>query len=61
MNLWSAAGEDLPDALNDALASSDTVRHKKAGLYISKIKTEQDFEKIVQLIEHVKSRAQGHQ
>ena len=57
LKLWYAdAGEDLLGALNDALASSGTDRD--SGFYKSKIKTEQDFEKIVPLIEHVIRHAQ---
>ena len=59
LNLLSDAGNDLPDALTDTLASSATIR--KEGLYVSIIKTERDFEKIVPLIEHVIRRAQGLQ
>ena len=60
LNLLSAAGDDLPDALNSALTSSDKFPNKP-GLYVSPIKSEQDFEKIVPLIEHVIRRAQGLQ
>ena len=60
LKLWYAPiGENLPDALNGALGSSNTV--PDSGFFKSKIKTEQDFEQIVPLIEHVIRHAQGLQ
>ena len=60
LRLWHIdSGEDLPDALNDALASANKIHD--SGFYKSNIKTEQDFEQIVPLLKHVIGREQGHQ